>query len=120
MAKIYSIPDELMKRVPTFNFKEPMSVTLEKEKVFVEEIRKLLVDANPDEEFVGEEIQFPAADGYARYMVATSKPVALVHLPLGDAWEFEYAHKMTKKDIAQKVEASKRMAELFAKKKEGQ
>ncbi len=120
MGKIYSLPAELAKKLPTFNFKDPHSVTMQKENDFIKEVRKELVKLNPTQEFVGEEIRFPVADGYARYLVVSSKPVALIHLPLGDAWEFQYAHRITKEDIAQKINADKRMAELFAKKKEGQ
>ena len=120
MGKIYSLPTELEKKVPTFNFKDPHIVTLQKENDFIEEVRKTLVKLNPTQEFVGEEIKFPVADGYARYLVVSSKPVGLLHLPLGDAWDFQYANRVTKADIAQQIEANKRLAEMIAKKKEGQ
>lgn len=35
---------------------------------------------------LGQEITFPVADGYARYVVVSEKPLKLVHLAVGDAW----------------------------------
>lgn len=64
--------------------------------------------------------QFPVADGYAEYMVASMKPLELVHIPLGDAWQFEYAHRLTAKDVQDKIDQQKALEELFNKKKEGQ
>lgn len=37
-------------------------------------------------DLVGKIIYLPWADGAAQYMICSHKPVALIHLPLGDAW----------------------------------
>lgn len=64
----------------------------------------------------GEEIRFPVGDGYARYIVARLKPVELVHVPIGDAWHFQYVHRLTAKDIREEVKKVKGLKGLFAKK----
>ncbi len=124
MAKVYSLPDEFENKVPHFSFKEfqekGVKAWQEIEKAFIEELKKWAIERNPTQEHVGEVIKFPMADGYAQYLVAATKPVQLIHLPLGDAWDSPYANKTTKVDIERQVNANKRMAELFAKKKEGQ
>jgi hypothetical protein len=56
------------------------------------------------------------ADGYAQYMVASLSPVELIHLPLWDAWQFDYAGRLTKKDIIEKINQRKAMEKLFSKK----
>jgi hypothetical protein len=65
---------------------------------------------------VGETIRFPVADGYAHYMVASMKPVQLIHLPLGDAWHFEFAHLMTAQEIQGKINQQNSLKKLFDKK----
>lgn len=62
----------------------------------------------------GKEVQFPVADGAARYIVY--KPNALIHLPVGDAWQFQYVKRLTAKDIAQRALAFERLDSLFGKK----
>ena len=66
----------------------------------------------------GKEIQFPVADGYARYMViGLKKGVKLMHLPLDDAWNYEYAHRLTAKDVKEKIANQEKLANLFGGKK---
>ena len=36
---------------------------------------------------VGETISTPRGDGYAIYMVFRTKPLELIHVPIGDAWQ---------------------------------
>lgn len=35
---------------------------------------------------------FPVADGRACYLVVSEKPFTLQHIPVGDAWQIDYAH----------------------------
>jgi len=63
---------------------------------------------------VGEVLNFPVADGSAQYMVASMRPLELVHLELGDAYNFAYAHLLTSKEVNNKLATQKRMAELFS------
>ena len=47
------------------------------------------------------------ADGQAQYMVASMQPLELVHVPLNDAYEFEYAYLLTTKEVQQKIDQNK-------------
>ena len=51
----------------------------------------------------GKEIQFPVGDGAARYIIATLKPVKLIHLDIGDQWEFPYVHRLTASDLRNRI-----------------
>lgn len=44
-------------------------------------------NALADNAVVGGIITFPVADGSAVYMVSKEKPLELIHIPFGDAWE---------------------------------
>ncbi len=61
--------------------------------------------------YVGKEVGFPCADGYARYVVLSSKE--LVHLAVGDAWDYPYAHRLTFKDIKEKIDRGESIRKLF-------
>lgn len=68
-------------------------------------------------DLVGEVVRFPAADGYAVYMIWSHKPCALIHLPIGDAWSIPDAHArgLRISDLRQQVTAEKRLAAAFEK-----
>lgn len=68
-------------------------------------------------DLVGEVIRFGVADGHAVYMVWTQKPLALVHVPIGDAWQIPVAHSrgLTITEVRQMVQGSKNLAKLFSK-----
>jgi hypothetical protein len=57
--------------------------------------------------YVGEEVHFPVADGSASYMVASLKPLELIHIELYDAYSFEYVHKLDAEDIVKRIEIRK-------------
>lgn len=40
----------------------------------------------PNNDLVGMVWRYPVADGCAQYVVMDTKPLSLIHLPLGDAW----------------------------------
>ena len=69
--------------------------------------------ADADTTNIGEIIRFPVADGYALYMVAALKPIQLIHIPTWDAWEFQYANRLTKQDILDKIDQQKKLTKLF-------
>lgn len=119
MAKIYSVPEGIT--VPEISFTDFKEYEKKCDE-FVKELEEWVKKRKPVEEFgdelVGEIIRFPVADGNAEYMVASSKgPVELIHLPLMDAWHFEYAHRLTSKDVREKVAQQKRIEKLFSRKK---
>jgi hypothetical protein len=110
MAKIFNPPTEI--KVPELDFSKMGEYQNECEK-YKEALKKKLKEHNPKGKNVGEVIRFGVADGYAEYMVLSMKPVQLVHLPLMDAWEFQYAHLLTANEVQESIDREKAMAKLF-------
>jgi hypothetical protein len=65
------------------------------------------------DKYAGTIIKEPVADGYAMYMILTTKPAALFHLPFGDAYEFRWAHRWTASDIKSLADQEKRLQSVF-------
>jgi hypothetical protein len=61
----------------------------------------------------GETISFPVADGRAIYVVARLKPVELVWVESGDAWQFQYAHRLTATDVREEIRKTRSLKALF-------
>jgi hypothetical protein len=101
MAKIYSLPEQFEKIVPKFDFNKS------NEENFINDLKEWIVKRNPTQDNIGEIINFQVADGLARYMITTTKPLSLIHLPLGNAYKYLDAHKLTKKDVDQKIKFQK-------------
>jgi hypothetical protein len=59
----------------------------------------------------GKEVTFPVADGRARYVVLSNKE--LIHLPVGDAWNYRYIEHIPFSEIKLEIERQERIAELF-------
>lgn len=116
MATIYSAPEGY--DAPEMNFKNfNRDEWLKKENGYIARLAEWCRNRNPnDHEYVGKIIRFPVADGYAIYMVASLKPVQLIHVELGDAWHFQYAKNLTKKDVMEEVKRLEALNKLFSKK----
>lgn len=110
MGKIYSPPSSV--KVPEFNWKSVGTYKNECEK-FVNALKEFCIKRK-NAEHIGEVISFPVADGVAQYMVASLSPVELIHLPLWDAYQFDYANRLTKIDIIEKINQKKALDELFS------
>jgi hypothetical protein len=115
MAIIYSVLTDIPQ--PSWKVKNSHSENLKAEDEYIDKLKEVLKKRYPNQEHVGELIRFQVADGYAMYLIVSLKPVALMHLPLGDAWDFQYAHRLTKKDIIEKINQQKALAELFGRNK---
>jgi hypothetical protein len=50
-------------------------------------------------------------------MVISMKPLMLIHLELGDAWCYQYANRLTAKDVQAKIDQQKAIDKLFSDKK---
>ena len=121
MAKIYDPPQDM--ETPEFTYDQNGHPDLNKyeqdNEKYIKELKDLLQKRKERpylvkrRKYIGEIIRFPVADGHAEYMVASMNPLELVHLPLGDAWNFEYVHLLTAKEITEKIEGEKKMKELF-------
>lgn len=115
MARICSVPAEVGPQ-PEFHgcdgdFKKYTAAT-EKWIATVKEYAK----KNGSGELAGETVRFHVADGYAQYVVFSSKPLQLIHLPVYDAWHFQYANRLTIKDIKEEVRRGKALKAMFASK----
>ena len=121
MAKIYDAPQEM--ETPDFAYDQNGHWDCKKYKQdnekYIKELkvlllkRKNILSGTKERKYVGEIIRFPVADGHAEYMVASMNPLELVHLPLSDAWNFEYVHLLTAKEVTERLVAEKKMKELF-------
>jgi hypothetical protein len=112
-AEIFNPPSEI--KVPKLSFSDVEGYRKACDK-FIEDLRAFL-KKRKDGKNVGEVIKFPVADGYAMYMVASMKPLELVHIPLWDAWDFQYAHLLNAKEVQKKIDQEKALEELFNKNK---
>lgn len=75
-------------------------------------------EQHPDDALAGERWRYQIGDGYAQYVVYTSKPLALIWLPLGDDWQIPDVVRrgLRLTDVRNDVERSKRIGELFGRK----
>jgi hypothetical protein len=111
MGKIYLPPAEI--KVPDFNW-EDFDDYQKRENKFIDDLKQFCKQRNSGE-YIGEVIKFPVADSYALYMVASLSPIELIHLPLMDAWEFQYIDRLTAQDIKEKIDNEKKLAKFFGK-----
>lgn len=59
-------------------------------------------------------VKEPVADGQAMYMVFNTKPVQLIHIPFGDSYEFQWAHRWTASDIKLMVKRDEQIQAMIA------
>lgn len=112
MGKVFTPPKEI--KVPEFDWKDREKGEAA-EAQFMKDLADYCKNRNPNEKYAGELIEFQVGDGYAQYMIASLKPVQLVHIPLGDSWEFRYVTKLSKTDIIKQIEAEKAFNKIFQK-----
>jgi hypothetical protein len=112
MAKIYSTPQEV--KVPSFDWKNIDQYNKDCEQFYVD-LKDFIVANGHKGKNVGKVVRYQVADGYAEYMVVSMKPLSLVHIPLGDAYEFGFMHLMTADEIEKNLHQQEVMAKLFKK-----
>ena len=71
----------------------------------------------PSPEIKGALIYFPWADGHAIYKVASTKPLKLMHIPYGDAWQVHYAtiRGLRLADVENMVHRNRAFKKIFSK-----
>lgn len=84
MAKIYATPTTIP--MPEPDYKRPWDEVIAAENAWIEKIRDWCKRQSGNKQYLGEEVSVGVADGAARYLVCGTKPFALMHLPVGDAW----------------------------------
>jgi len=116
MAKIYACPKELEKAIEKFDFDKGWD---EQEKKAHELLRKYCkMHTDSKSPLVGVVFRVPCADSYAQYMVFRTKPLEMIHIPFGDAWDApDYQTRgIQLSDIKQQVEWDKAMKKMSKRK----
>lgn len=114
MATIYSAPKEIKK--PDYDFLNGSHSDWQaEEKRYSDELKAFCL-ARKKGKNVGEILNFPVADGYAQYMIASVKPVELIHMETMDCYEFDYVHLLTADEIQKKLDQQESLKKLFGKK----
>ena len=62
----------------------------------------------------GKEISFGVADGKARYVILSLKPVELVHLDIYDGYRFPYINRLTAQDVKNELKQAEALDKLFS------
>lgn len=109
-TKIFQAPKEI--KLPKMTFQN-VSEWSKLHSQYIENLKKHLISIGYTGKNVGEVIKFPVGDGYAQYMVASMRPLRLIHLKLGDVWKFEYADRLTAKDVQDKIDQVKAIRKIF-------
>jgi hypothetical protein len=103
--KVFSAPDEVQK--PVIDYTNFDSQAYEKaEADYIAALKDHLIKLGYTGPNTGAEFNIPFADGAARYMVAEhGRSLALVHLPLGDAWNVpEYMTRgLRRSEVLQRI-----------------
>lgn len=113
MGKIYASPPEI--EVPEFKSGEPWQDYEKRCDTHVKAVKQWAKTNGAGPE-AGQEVDFPQGDGYARYIVFSLKPVKLIHLNVGDAWQYPYAHRLTASDIRDVLRKDSSLKSFFSKK----
>ncbi len=108
-AKVYRAPTDF---VPDYRATDWRA----REDAYIADLAAQARRARPADKLAGRVISWQRADGFARYMVWSSSPLALVHLDLGDGYSVEAAllRGLRVTDVKAKVAADDRLAAYFA------
>jgi hypothetical protein len=115
MGKIYNAPKEFKK--PGYAQYQDFNKYQTACNKYIEDIKAWAKSQNPSCPESGKEITFPVADGRARYIVVSLKPVTLIHDDTGDAWHYQYVHRLTAADVRKEVKKLEGLSKLFGSRK---
>ena len=109
-AKIYSVPKEFSNIPQIWDYLDNQSEYDKLIHQWYEDLKNTIKKYNPheDQNYIGEIVKWNVADGYAEYMVCSLKPLKLIHLPIGDAYEYWDAKLQTVKSIKEQIDGRKR------------
>jgi hypothetical protein len=113
MAKVYSAPVD----PPVVDYTNYDMATHDKqEREYLDKLATL-ARQNGKSPLLGKEIRWQRGDGYARYLVWNTKPLELIWLELGDAWDVEepLIRGLRVSDVKEMVERSERLRAIFSK-----
>ena len=120
-ATIYSAPDDI--KVPGWedeldaDGRFSIEKMLAGEEAYIARVREWLASNGYTGELAGEHVRWPRGDGYARYLVMKIRPLWLMHLPLGDAWDMDdvFRRGLRAADIRENIEMQEKLASIFGK-----
>jgi len=102
MARIYGPPGELP--APEMDFEHfDWNAWQKTEEEYLERLEAYCVEHGSGD-CKGEIITFPVADGKAIYMVYSLSPAVLIHIPLGDAWQYRGIEHFSARGLRQEVQ----------------
>lgn len=82
------------------------------------ELKKLMEvsDSLDDDSIVGGVINFPRGDGYAYYLVLTSRPLVVQWIPIGDNWQVEpeLIAGLTRESIRTRLASARSIRNMFS------
>lgn len=86
-------------------------------KSLVREAKADAASRGDDSALIGEKVRWQRGDGYAEYIVWSSKPLELIHVPFGDAYTVEDAliRGLRLSDVKGMVERENKLREIFSK-----
>ncbi len=120
MAEAYTTP-EGFREPPAWEALDTMDESYEalqtaEREWLAELVEWCLTHTDSRSELIGEVIGFPRGDGSAQYMVYRTKPLTLLHIPLGDAWDLpDYQLRgLRVKDVQELVRRDRALGELFS------
>jgi hypothetical protein len=115
-AEVYKAPDGVeLPEIDWANFNhEEYEAANQK---YLDDLKAKLQEMGYKGKNMGEVIKFPFADGYAMYMVASMNPLKLIHIALGDAWDYPNVDLMTPVRVQEMIDQQKALEEIFSKNK---
>jgi hypothetical protein len=121
-ARVYAAPGEIGDP-PEIDFRDssiPWGDVLRPEQEWVEKVVAWCKEFGKGD-LRGEKLDWHRGDGYAQYVVYTEKPLALIWLPVGDAWSMDeiFLRGLRLSDVREQVRRQKALSEIFGKSKRG-
>lgn len=101
MAKVFGPPASMV--IPQFDHLAAPNDYELKCQQFEADLREYIAANYKPSKRRGQIVQFQVADGYAQYMVASMRPLVLIHLPLGDGYSFPYVNRLKAEDIEREL-----------------
>jgi len=106
MVKVYSTPDkEIPLPKPDYSKYDREKEQAAEDK-YKADLVKYLNEKGFKEPETGYILKFQVGDGYAEYMVVSVTKPAVLHITLGDAWEYGI-NRFSKKGFADEIKAQK-------------
>lgn len=111
--KVYAAPADITLVTDYSNYNRVEEQ--KKEAAYKEAIKSWLVENGYNGPNTGGIASFPVADGYAQYMLGEKgRSTILIHLEIGDAYNYQFIERLTKADIMQSITRDKNMKAMFA------